>query len=119
MDNQEKGIKYEVLATQLLTRSGFTIIENNYSAQNKGEIDIIAIENATRTLVFVEVKARDNPSFEHPLAALTKPKIRKIIKAAEKYLSYAPKNYTAVRFDVIAFTCDNAEHIKNAFYGYF
>ena len=85
-----------------------------------GEIDLIMIDGDT--LVFVEVRYRENNSFCTPLETITRAKQRKIIKAASHYLTTKVKTHNIpCRFDVVGVTRDanqqyQYEWIKSAFY---
>ena len=78
-----------------------------------GEIDIVA--RRRRTLVFVEVKARD--SVEDAMEAVTERTKRRIIGAAELWLARNPDDVNAeIRFDVILVAPGKMpRHIANAF----
>lgn len=85
-----------------------------------GEIDLIMIDKDT--LVFVEVRYRENDTFCTPLETVTRAKQRKVIKAASFYLTTKLKSHDIpCRFDVVGVTRDaneqlHYEWIKNAFY---
>lgn len=111
----------EKVAANYLIAQGYEIIEANYfnhKGYRVGEIDLVAKEK-TGTLVFVEVKCRKGkPTEVVPEENVTSLKIRKIIKAANYYLSR--KNLLGVnwRIDLVAIIFDNStrklsiRHIK-------
>ena len=111
------GIQGEVEAGKYLEKIGYRIINRNVNYKSKGELDIIAMDGTE--LVIVEVKTRADCEFGHPIEALTKPKIRRIIACTETYIASNPVNYTSIRFDVVCVLGDQVEHIKDAFYGTF
>jgi len=85
-----------------------------------GEIDIIAEQDGV--IVFVEVKARADHEFGHPLNALTPAKQKKIIQTAQSFLSRKRISDKPMRFDVVALTSDaegpdswQIELLQNAF----
>lgn len=106
----------EEMAIAFLKDEGYKIVERNYRTPF-GEIDIIAYNEAT--LVFLEVKARRNPTFAIPQLAVNQKKQQHIIKAARSYLFSKKIKDKGCRFDVIAISIfDNTRKIelfKNAF----
>lgn len=106
----------EKIAERLLINKGYTIRKKNWRT-GKREIDLIA-ENE-RFIVFVEVKTRTGNFIVHPLDAVTIPKQRNLIYAAETYmrLNQIEKE---IRFDIITVVADgrsfSTEHIEDAFY---
>jgi len=106
----------EELAEKLLVSKGYTIREKNWRAGRK-EIDLIA-ENE-KYIVFAEVKTRTAGFQMHPREAVTIPKQRLMIFAAE---SYVRRNAIEkeIRFDIVTIIADggrfSTEHIEDAFY---
>lgn len=92
------GDKGEGLAAKFLQKKGFAILEQNYKTR-AGEIDIIAMDGGT--LVFVEVKTRENLYYGRPFEAVTSLKRRKISNAAMLYLKRL-KIIPPCRFDVVS-----------------
>ncbi|WP_245791996.1 YraN family protein [Desulfurobacterium indicum] len=84
-----------------------------------GEIDLIAFDSYTETLIFVEVKLRSKGSLSLPEEAVTAEKIRRIKKAALKFLDTYRSSFRGMRFDVIGIEKDGEKikvnHIENAF----
>ncbi|MCB2147683.1 MAG: YraN family protein [Deltaproteobacteria bacterium] len=113
---QQFGKKSERLAEEFLKRTGYRILETNYRSK-MGEIDIIAMEK--RTIVFVEVKARNTRRFGSPKGAVTPAKQRKISMAALDYLKRSGQTGASARFDVVAIDTASGkidiEVVKNAF----
>lgn len=106
----------ENLAAEHLTNSGYIIRHRNWKS-GKYEIDIIA-ENK-EFIVFAEVKTRSENYHLHPAGAVTTPKQRSIILAAESYLMR--NNITKEsRFDIITVISNGKtneiDHIEDAFY---
>lgn len=93
------GKKGEEIASDLLIRNGYTIIDRNFLSRF-GEVDIVAQEGDT--LVFVEVKTRKDMRFGMPQEAVTTSKIRKIKKTAEYYSLLHPELPKKIRIDVVA-----------------
>jgi putative endonuclease len=69
-----------------------------------GEVDVIAWDGDT--LVFVEVKARQND--EPPEDSVGFNKQRRIIRAAESYIGRHRLHETPYRFDILAVTASPA-----------
>lgn len=143
MNNVKNWVSGEVLAKEYLEKLGYKIVELNYKNE-LGEIDIIAIDPLDRqvnalkerfesgeidekiynrflkfcenTLVFVEVKTRENENFGSPFYAINRKKKIKISQVANAYIKH--KNMAGVnyRFDAIGVTDGAVEHIENAFY---
>ena len=115
--NQNIGKIGEDLAANFLIEKGYQIIERNYRFSH-GEIDIVAKQN--ETLVFVEVKTRNNLEYGEPEYAITKNKQRQVRKMAELYLYDKDISDTDCRIDVITIllkkkTEYKINHIENAF----
>lgn len=104
------------MARRLLEEKGYQIREENWRAGKK-EIDLIA-EN-DRFIVFAEVKTRTSGFQVHPRDAVTVPKQRHLIFAAESYVRKNNIN-KEIRFDIITIVAEgrsfSAEHIEDAFY---
>ena len=109
----------ENIASDHLIKNNFSIIEQNWHSGKYGEIDIIANDNNTKELVFVEVKSRTT-SINDAKELVNKKKQQKLYKLAESYLYLNSKENSSCRFDVIAIKINKKgkalEHIKNAFY---
>lgn len=67
-----------------LRRHGYDIIDRNFTVRG-GEIDIIAEKNGV--IAFVEVKTRKEDSLTQGEEAVTKGKIRRIVKTAKVYFN--------------------------------
>lgn len=113
---RETGRRGEQMALAYLMKKGYRCLCRNYSVR-EGEIDLIMMEEAEDTLVFVEVKTRRNTVFSHPLEAVTLTKQQRLSKAAMHFLLENPCELTC-RFDVISICLKPRtmiEHIQNAF----
>lgn len=116
---QKKGNYGEELAAKFLVENGYEILERNYRFGH-GEIDIVAKENDT--LVFVEVKYRNNLEFGPPELAITKAKQKQVRKIAELFIYQNGDKiqFEEARIDVIAILklpneSPQINHIENAF----
>ena len=112
MNNREHGIDGENIAVEYLKKQGYVILERNYSVK-VGEIDIIAKDKDT--IVFVEVKSRENTKFGRPIESITPQKVHHIIRTAQWYLSAKRKHNSPCRFDVVEVLRGEVTHVKNAF----
>ena len=115
--NSAVGGVGESIAVTYLKGQGFKIVECNFRAVC-GEIDIVARDG--RTIVFVEVKCRNNDSYGPPQLAVTPFKQRQISKTALVWLSRKRLYDAEARFDVVAIMLHDhdqpeIEHIRNAF----
>lgn len=116
LSKRHKGDFYENLVGRYLKEKGFILLEQNYHAR-EGEIDWIVQEG--ETLVFVEVKMRNNADFGRAAGAVDRRKQQRIIRAALSYLNRF-QNEIDCRFDVIALEGDpkggtQLVHYPNAF----
>lgn len=112
-NSRKTGRIYEDKAAEYLKGKGYRILEQNFRVRT-GEIDIIALEG--ETIVFVEVKYRENGGLGGPLEAVTPNKQRRISRTALYYCACHGAGDRECRFDVIGFFgAGRMEHIKNAF----
>ncbi len=109
----------ENLAKKHLRQQGITIIAENYHTRY-GEIDLIAQEG--ETLLFIEVRVRNNPRYGSALESITPQKQARILKSVAHYLQHHNIGVEQnMRIDVIGIeaTPDGAdftlEWVKNAF----
>ena len=106
----------EKLAHTELTRMGYKIVAQNYRCRI-GEIDIIAEDE--ETLVFIEIKTRNNTETSVAKEAVNIRKQRRIAKVALTYMKNNDCMDKRVRFDVVAISLKEREShmeiIKNAF----
>lgn len=110
------GKRGEDAAAHFLHGKGYSVVEMNYR-KNYTEIDIIATKD--NVLVFVEVKTRTSGAFGTPFEAITKEKIKNLVKTAHQYKNAHPKLPTQMRIDAIGIVMDenkivqDIEHIEN------
>jgi putative endonuclease len=111
------GILAEVQAGEYLEKKGYRILDRNIAYKGAGELDIVCEDK--KTIVVVEVRYRKDGEYGSPLESITKPKMRRIIRTAERYLAERKLYDRPVRFDVVCVTDRGCEHVVNAFYGDF
>jgi putative endonuclease len=110
------GKKYEEIAVSYLKKQGYIILERNYTTKT-GEIDIIAKDG--NCIVFVEVKARKNSTYD-PSESVIGSKRNKIIKTSLIYLKSKNLGQNIdFRYDVLSIRGDinspSFTLFKNAF----
>lgn len=113
---QVLGKEGERIAEQYLKRKGYKLVERNYRCA-AGEVDLIVLDR--RVIVFVEVKTRTGHGFGTPLEAVQPRKQRKMMRAAQFFLSQKKLHQRDARFDVVGISWPGqeplVEHIENAF----
>jgi putative endonuclease len=98
---QGLGRTGERLAAEELARRGYRILERNFRGM-RGEIDVIAEDEGSGDLVFVEVKTRRGSSYGLPEEAITFRKRQKLLQVAAYYLDLHDQADRAWRIDVVA-----------------
>jgi len=102
----------EDLACAELERRGYAILARRYRIRG-AEIDIVARDADRRTIVFVEVKARDGAEFGDGAEAVTWRKRRRIVAAAKHYVMAHRLHDCPCRFDVVSVRVDEGwRHIE-------
>lgn len=96
----EIGALGEQLASEYLAAQGLRTLARNWRCRY-GELDVIAEEVATNTVVFVEVKTRTGDGFGGLAEAVTVQKLRRIRRLAALWLVEQTSRYAALRIDVI------------------
>ncbi len=96
----EIGALGEALAVEQLTSQGLRILDRNWRCRY-GELDIIAVDELTRTMIFVEVKTRTSDRFGGVEQAVTPDKVRRLRRLAGLWLASQNGSWSAVRIDVI------------------
>jgi putative endonuclease len=96
----EIGALGEQLAADHLTGLGLRILARNWRCRY-GELDVIAADQTTKTVVFVEVKTRTGDGFGGLAQAVTERKARRLRRLAAMWLASQEQRWAAVRIDVI------------------
>ena len=113
---KEWGRFAENMAMEYLLSKGYVIRETNWRPKNSHlEVDIICQDGDK--IVFAEVKARQG--YDHdPADAVDDKKIRRLVRAADMYLSAQPYDFS-YRFDIVTVSgsYDNPQldHLPDAF----
>ena len=101
---RRNGAWGEDVAVEHLRRSGFEIIERNIRPVAKDgrlEIDIVAYERATDTMVFVEVKQHGRRSLrQRRLRSIDRRKLLNLRRACHAWMR-VNSYFGGVRFDVV------------------
>ena len=106
------GLKAETLAAWWLRAKGYRILARRLKTP-AGEIDLVARRGST--VAFVEVKARAGR--DQAIEAVTPQTQRRIVRAAEMWLSRRPDHAAlTLRFDIVAIVPGRLPlHLANAF----
>lgn len=112
----ELGKRGEEFAARYLRKCGYSIIARNW---RHGPLELDIIGRDAESIVFVEVKTRQNTDFGGPEAGITEAKKRRLIKCALFWLQQHGAWNIPARFDVLCLTaCGKTfhlEHYRNAF----
>lgn len=100
MTRTQLGALGEQLAVDHLTRHGLEILGRNWRCRY-GELDLIACEKASHTVVFVEVKTRTGDAYGGLAEAVTDNKVRRLRRLAGIWLAGQDERWAAIRIDVI------------------
>ncbi|HZX26132.1 MAG TPA: YraN family protein [Telluria sp.] len=107
---QEQGRYWEQYALAWLRTRGFELIEENFRCSG-GEIDLVMRDGDT--VVFVEVRQRDDPQHGGAAASIGPAKIRRLVCAARWWLLRCDR-LPPCRFDVIAIDGDHLDWLRDA-----
>ena len=94
------GALGEQVAVDYLTSLGLRVLTRNWRCRY-GELDVIAADDATRNVVFVEVKTRTTDQFGGVAEAVTSAKVRRLRRLAGLWLAAQDDRWAGVRIDVI------------------
>ena len=116
--HNELGKWGEDYAEAYLVRKGYSIRERDWHL-GKRDLDIIAISEDMRTIVFVEVKTRTQDEIMDPSEAVNRQKIKSIGYCANAFIKEFNLDME-IRFDIITVIGDGKgeprlEHIEDAF----
>ncbi len=111
------GRRGELLAKQYLEKSGYEILDENWTF-GKSEVDLIVYKDSR--IIFVEVKTRSGNSFGEPEDFAGEAKQKQMVLAAEEYI-HIMDHEGEIRFDIISILFDNPDkhtlhHIEDAFW---
>ena len=113
---QKLGRKGEKLARRFLKKLGYRHLVDNYTLK-QGEIDLIMTDE--QTIVFVEVKTRENENFVSAEDSVNYGKRKRISSAARHFIQKHHLHEHPCRFDMVVVTTAEGKteirHHKNAF----
>lgn len=95
----EQGKDYEQLALTYLQQQGLQLVTQNFSCK-VGEIDLIMRQQ--HSWVFVEVKYRASNAYGGALAAVSRSKQQKVLRAVRYYMQLHHLTQQPCRIDVLA-----------------
>lgn len=98
------GSEGEDAAARAVRARGWKILDRNWRAGHL-ELDIVCEDG--EELIFLEVKTRAENSLSSPLEALTREKRRRLIRAAQAWLSAHDAWERPCRFDLACVTAGN------------
>jgi len=112
------GTHAETRAEHYLIEQGLTTYTKNFRTK-QGEIDLVMRQG--NTVIFVEVRMRNNPLFSSAAESVDSRKQQKIIRAAQHFLQHEGLiDKVPCRFDVVAINqhspdANAIQWIQNAF----
>ena len=105
----EIGALGEQVAVDYLQGLGLVVVARNWRCRY-GELDVIAVDEAARAVVFVEVKTRTTDLFGGVAEAVTPAKVRRLRRLAGLWLSQQNAGWAAVRIDVVTVRIGRRRH---------
>jgi putative endonuclease len=96
----EIGALGEQLAVEHLQSLGLVVLTRNWRCRY-GELDVIAMDQPARLVVFVEVKTRTSDQFGGIAQAVPPEKVRRLRRLAGLWLAAQDQRWSAVRIDVV------------------
>lgn len=114
LSRKQTGDAWELKARRWLEGKGLRFVAANVRGRG-GEIDLIMKDG--QTIVFVEVRYRQSSRFGGAAASVTLAKQQKLLQTAHLWLARHNGSFGTVdcRFDVVAFTGNAIDWLKNAF----
>ena len=112
--SKQTGDAWEIQARRWLESQGLHFIAANVRERG-GEIDLIMRDGSVT--VFVEVRYRRSTNYGDTASSVTPQKQQRLLKAARLWLCRQNGSFETVdcRFDVVAFTGNDIQWLKNAF----
>lgn len=110
--NRARGRWGENLAANFYERRGCRIIDRNWRSST-GELDLVVLDGDT--YVFSEVKTRRSDLYGPAAGAVGIAKQRRIRQLGVEWLRAHDIGHVDVRFDVVAITGNDIDHVPDAF----
>lgn len=116
--HNEFGAWGEKVAEEYLRHKGYSILDRDWKYMHK-DLDIVAYEDDTQTLVIVEVKARHKENITTALQAVDKDKRKNLVRAAFAFARSTGHFFPNIRFDVITVVGDETNYDLQHYKGIF
>lgn len=109
--SREKGQVFERIAENYLIEKGFQVLDRNWHAGIKGELDLICQKD--NLIVFVEIKGRNSGKYalEDGLNSINKTKAKKLLYSIQAYLNQKSLSEAQIRFDIIVI-CSSGKQVE-------
>lgn len=107
-EHSDLGFWGELVAIDYLKSKGYFVCHHDWRLGHR-DLDIVAIDNSTKEIVFVEVKTRRDNLFSEPEDSIDADKIKNLKSAAAAYLRFYKITRNA-RFDIISIIGTTDEH---------
>lgn len=108
----------EKVAEEYLRHKGYSILDRNWQYMHK-DLDVVAYEDDTQTLVIVEVKARHNENITTALQAVDKDKRQNLVRASFAFARSIEHFFPNIRYDVITIVGDETSYELQHYKGIF
>lgn len=121
MNTVEIGLLQEMKTVFYLQELGWGVLKTNWR-RNWGELDIVAYEKWTDTLVIVEVKARRTEGPASDLELISKIKRRRLERTAQSFLAESHLDWgrnkgfsdqTNIRFDLVVWRGEGLDDMRH------
>lgn len=99
-DHNDFGAWGEKVAEEYLRHKGYSILDRDWKYMHK-DLDVVAYEDDTQTLVIVEVKTRHNENITTALQAVDREKQKNLVRTAFAFARSTGHFFPNIRFDVI------------------
>ena len=109
--HNELGRWGEEKAAEYLIKKGFYIRHRDWKSGHR-DIDIVAIDEDSTILLFVEVKTRQTDFYGSPDEAVDREKRKNLLAAAHEYILAYHMEWIEQRFDIISVVGTNDENVK-------
>lgn len=98
--NRALGAQGEALAATYLETLGFEVLDRNWRAGRRGELDLVMWDDGA--LVAVEVKTRSGEGYGNPLESITGLKMRRLRRLLLEWVRTHAVSARALRVDAVA-----------------
>ena len=109
--HNELGEWGEEKAAEYLIKKGFYIRHRDWKSGHR-DIDLVAIDEDSTILLFVEVKTRQTDFYGSPDEAVDREKRKNLLAAAHEYILAYHMGWIEQRFDIISVVGTNDDNVK-------